>query len=82
MVDNRLAIHHSLGDIVAIGLETEVILQRIDATIRELEGLRKALLRSQEEVTENDLARQLYGALGQGDWDEYDPDLDWQRFAV
>ncbi len=69
-------------DAYPVDQSVEAILQRIDTTIRELEGLRKALLRSQAQTPENDLARQLYGALGQGDWEEYDPDLDWQRFAA
>jgi len=69
-------------DAYPVNQSVEAILQRIDTTIRELEGLRKALLRSQAETPENNLAQQLYGALGQGDWEEYDPDLDWQRFAA
>ena len=69
-------------DAYPVDQSVEAILQRIDTTIRELEGLRKALLRSQAETLKDDLAQQLYGALGQGDWEEYDPDLDWQRFAA
>jgi Lon protease-like protein len=69
-------------DAYPVDQSVEAILQRINTTIRELEGLRKALLRSQAQTPENDLAQQLYGALGQGDWEEYDPDLDWQRFAA
>ena len=69
-------------DVHPVGQSVETILQRIDATIRELEGLRKALLRAQAEPPENDLAQQLYGALGQGNWDEYDLDLDWQRVVL
>jgi len=69
-------------DAYPVDQSVEAILQRIDTTIRELEGLRKALLRAQAETPENNLAQQLYGALGQGDWEEYDPKLDWQRFAA
>jgi len=59
------------------------ILQRIDVIMRELQELRKLVLRTQIEPSPaNDLAQQLYGALGHGDWDEYDLDLDWQRFNV
>jgi hypothetical protein len=58
----------------------DLILERIDAIIRELQELRHAVL-VQERSSEGNLAEQLYGALGQGTWDEYDPDLDWQRFA-
>ena len=57
----------------------ENILDRIDAIIQELQELRQAVLTQTRPVEEN-LAAQLYGALGQGTWDEYDPQLDWQRF--
>ena len=58
----------------------DLILKRIDAIIQELQELRQVVL-VQERSPEGNLAEQLYGALGQGTWDEYDPDLDWQRFA-
>ncbi|MBN1582628.1 MAG: hypothetical protein JXA89_18100 [Anaerolineae bacterium] len=58
----------------------DLILRRIDAIIQELQELRQVVL-VQERSSEAKLATQLYGALGQGTWDEYDPDLDWQRFA-
>jgi hypothetical protein len=58
----------------------DLILKRIDAIIQELQELRQVVL-VQERSSEGNLAEQLYGALGQGTWDEYDPDLDWQRFA-
>ena len=60
----------------------ETILRRIDAIIRELEELRGMVLRSQVEPANDNLAQQLYGILGQGNWDEYDLDLDWQRFSA
>ena len=28
------------------------------------------------------LAAELFGSLGWGSWDEYDPDLDWKRFEM
>jgi hypothetical protein len=58
------------------------ILQRIDAIMRELEELRRAIIRSRASLPPDDLAQQLYGVLGQGSWSEYDMDLDWQRFKV
>jgi hypothetical protein len=61
---------------------SETILQRIDAIIHELTELRKIVLRAQVESPNGNLAQQLYGALGRGDWSEYDPGLDWQRFAA
>jgi hypothetical protein len=58
----------------------EIILQRIDAIIHELQALRQVVARAQVDSPGDDLAQQLYGVLGQGDWSEYDKDLDWQRF--
>lgn len=60
---------------------SEAIAQRINAIIRELEDLRNAVLRTHAEPSDGNLVEQLYGVLGQGDWGEYDLDLDWQRFA-
>jgi hypothetical protein len=60
----------------------EVILQRIDAIMRELGELRQMVLRIQSEPTAGNLAQQLYGALGHGSWEEYDMQLDWQRFGA
>jgi hypothetical protein len=57
----------------------EQILDRIDAIIQELQALRQVVL-AQTHPAEEDLATQLYGALGQGSWEEYDAQLDWQRF--
>ena len=59
---------------------TKDIVQRIDAIIQALQELRQIVL-AQKQSPKRSLASQLYGALGQGTWDEYDPDLDWQRFA-
>jgi hypothetical protein len=57
----------------------EMLLERIDLIAHELEELRQAVL-AQVRPPDGNLAERLYGALGQGSWDEYDPDLDWQRF--
>ena len=56
------------------------ILERIDAIIQELQELRQEVL-IQERTSEKNLAAGLYGAWGQGSWSEYEPHLDWQRFA-
>lgn len=58
----------------------EAILERIDTIARELQELRQAVL-LQTRAPEENLVEQLFGALGQGTWDEYDLHLDWQRFA-
>jgi len=61
----------------------KVILQRIDAIISELQALRQQVLTIQPHDTPSaNLVEELAGALGQGTWDEYDPDLDWKRFDV
>ena len=67
---------------VVKGMEypTEVLLERIEIIAHELEKLRQAVL-MQTRLADRNLADQLYGALGQGSWDEYDLDLDWQRFS-
>jgi hypothetical protein len=58
----------------------ETLLERIDAIAHELEELRQTVL-VQIRPPNRNLADQLYGALGQGSWDEYGLDLDWQRFS-
>lgn len=58
----------------------QAIIKRIDAIIDELQGLRQTIL-VQTQSANGNLTEQLYGALGQGSWEEYDPQLDWQRFA-
>ena len=59
----------------------ETILQRIDTIIRELEALRKMVVHTRIEPLTGNLTQQLYGVLGRGTWDEYDLELDWQRFG-
>ena len=49
----------------------ETILKRIDALVWELQELRQAIL-VQARPPDGNLAEQLYGALGQGSWYEYD----------
>lgn len=61
-------------------MSPDLILRRIDAIIQELQELRQIVL-VQERGADGNLAAQLYGALGQGTWGEYDADLDWQRFS-
>lgn len=61
----------------------EEILKRIDDIIKELQSLRQAVLVPQTRIkmTSRDIVEELAGSLGQGTWDEYDPDLDWERFS-
>jgi len=58
----------------------ETLLERIDVIARELEELRRVVL-AQVQPPDKNLADQLYGALGQGSWGEYELNLDWQRFS-
>ena len=58
---------------------SEAVLERIDAILRELLELRQTVA-AQGRVTRGNLAKELFGALGRGKWEEYDPGLDWQRF--
>lgn len=58
----------------------ETLLERIDAIAHELEELRQAVL-AQIRQPDRNVADQLYGVLGQGSWDEYGLNLDWQRFS-
>lgn len=60
----------------------DTLLQRIDTIMHELQELRQAVFRLQAGSVEDNPAQQLYGALGQGSWDEYDLELDWQRFGA
>lgn len=57
------------------------ILDRIDAIIHELESLRKIVETKRVETSRTDLADQLFGSLGKGEWAEYNLDLDWEKFG-
>jgi hypothetical protein len=64
-----------LGDGQAVHTTPETIVKRIDAILLELQELRRAIL-VQSQPRNANLAEQLYGALGQGSWNEYDSDFD------
>ena len=53
------------------------LLRRIDAIASELDMLRQSILHPCAHQSNGDLAQQLYGAIGQDSWDDYDQDLDW-----
>lgn len=57
----------------------ENILRRIDTIIQELQELRQLVKKETSPVNEN-ISQQLFGALGTGTWEEYDPQTDWTRF--
>lgn len=54
--------------------EKEALLARIDAIIRELKDLRRLVVQ-QSPAPAPHLTERLFGALGQGTWDEYDLDI-------
>ena len=58
----------------------DAILRRIDSVMLELRELRQAVLTQQHPPAQN-LAAELYGSWGQGAWEEYQPDVEWQRFS-
>jgi hypothetical protein len=60
----------------------EVVLQRLEEIIQELEALRQIILAAQVKPNGDNLAQKLFGAAGQGTWAEYDLDLDWRRFET
>jgi hypothetical protein len=64
----------------AIDTPPETIVKKIDSILYELEEMRQSIL-EQAQHSDGNLAEELYGVLGQRTWDEYDPDLDWQRFC-
>jgi len=59
----------------------ETIIRQIDTIIRQLQELQQ-LLSAQARPANGNLTDQLYGALGQGPWKEYDLHLDRQHFPV
>ncbi len=61
------------------GLDTKQIVTQINAIIPELLALRRRLTvaTTTPPAESGGLTAALYGVLGQGTWDEYDPDLDW-----
>jgi len=61
--------------------DVQQVIERIDAITRELEALRRQVMQSKGTVKPG-LAARLFGALGRGTWDEYDPNLDWLRFRA
>ncbi len=59
--------------------ERQKLLQQIDALIRDLQNLRAQL--SAEPVSCPGKVANLFGKLGKGSWQEYDHELDWERFT-
>jgi hypothetical protein len=53
---------------------TEAVLERIDAILRDLLELRQTVA-AQGRAARGNLAKELFGALGRGTWEEYNLDL-------
>ena len=62
-------------------LDTRQVVKRIDAMMRELEAMRRQLTTVPKAGPSSRLTDELFGALGQGSWAEYDLGLDWARFG-
>ena len=62
-------------------LDTKLVVERIDAMVRELEEMRRVLTAMPKRETPAGLTEELFGALGRGTWEEYDVNLDWARFS-
>jgi hypothetical protein len=58
------------------------ILSRIDAIARELEDLRRSVLKATPAVKVDNLTDKLLGALGSESISNYDYNLDWERFDL
>lgn len=62
-------------------IPTETVLTRIDAIIEELQWLRQAVLATDKPSAPTNIIDELAGSLGKGSWEEYDLQLDWERFG-
>lgn len=74
-----------MNTLSTVQISPEALLQRIDGIMRELQELRRLVLEqppSQVESSESDLVAQLAGCLGQGSWNEYEDDINWERFGA
>lgn len=61
--------------------DTQQVIERIDAMMRELETMRRQLTALPKVAVTSGLTQELFGAAGKGTRDEYDLNLDWKRFA-
>lgn len=74
-----------MGAQPTVQIPADVLLQRIDAMMRELLGLRQlvaAQVALQAHPREPNLVAQLVGCLGQGSWEEYQDDIEWEQFSL
>jgi len=62
-------------------LDTQQIIERIDAMMQELTTIRRQLSTLSNIATVSGLTQELFGAAGKGTRDEYDLQLDWKRFG-
>ncbi len=57
--------------------ETQLILNRLDAIMRELDSLRRQIITPSPPPA--NLTDQLFGSLGKGTWEEYELDFNPSR---
>lgn len=67
--------------------EINQLLDRIDALMRELEGIRRQILHlsppdTQPSRDRPSMAEQMFGGMGKGSWQEYDSFDDYLRFSL
>ncbi len=66
-------------------IDTQYLLERIDAIMHELQELRRVVEPALQDSTvdrDEELVDLLWGSLGQGSWDELNSNIDisWYRF--
>lgn len=66
--------------IVPGSLTHQEVIERIDAIMLELATLRHLVAQQRGRPNNLALSAKLFGSLGQGSWEEWEPQIDWQRF--
>jgi hypothetical protein len=81
--EQEMTMHETMTKTGA-GSEVEQVVTQIDAIIPELLALRRRLTVAApaSSPTTASTTAELYGALGNGSWEEYDPDVDWVQFGA
>ena len=78
----KRTVHRATRKPASAAPDTRQMLKQIDTMIRELQIMRRQITQgSPLASSEAGLTDRLFGAAGHGTWDEYDVNLDWQRFS-
>lgn len=73
---------------IAPNIDSDQLIERLNVLIRELEQLRNQISQltgagvNPATSPSANVTDRLYGALGQGSWDEYDHFADYERFGA